>query len=319
MGGLQHSELNAGGKHAAAKHVYAVVTPVRNEVDVLQRTIDSMAEQTEQPRIWLVVDDGSSDGTAQLVEDASSRVPFLRLLRLEESGRDQDRDRLKWAAEAIAFNAGLGTLDLDLIDFVVKLDGDLAFGPEFFASLFLEFDADPSLGIAGGTLYDLIGEKRVLEWVPEAHVRGATKVYRKECFAEIGGIEPVYGWDTLDELRAQMAGWRTRSFASPADHLRPTGSRGGSLRGIARMGRGAYLLGYHPAFLVARSVRLMTARPYIVGGLSLLAGYVGACVERPKRSASAETIAYLRSQQMDRLKGLGDMVELRSLLGRDRQ
>ena len=298
---------------------YAIISPVRNESGRIQRTLESVVGQSEPPVCWVVVDDGSTDDTASAVSEIADRVGYIRLLELDDNNAGKSVDRLMWAAEARAFNVGLCEIDLDTVDYVVKLDGDLAFGPEYFAGLLDEFDRDPQLGIAGGHCYQIRDAERELEWVPDAHVRGATKMYRMRCFADIGGIEPVYGWDTLDEIKAQMAGWRTRSFHPGVDHLKPTGSVGGMLRGWARGGMGAYMLGYHPLFLVVRSARLLTARPYVLGGLAYLAGYLMALVRRTPRVADKATTDYLRRRQMQRLRSLSDMREIRSLLGKEGQ
>lgn len=293
---------------------YAIVTPVRNEARFIARTLESVTGQTEPPCAWIVVDDGSTDATAEIVERYAEQAGYIRLVQLSDNDRGDPSDRLMWAAEAIAFNAGLRQVDLDDIDYVVKLDGDLAFGPTYFSSLMDEFQADETLGMAGGYCYQIQDGKRVLEWNPRSHVRGPTKMYRVECFREIGGIKPVYAWDGLDELQAQMAGWRTQSFHFPVDHLKATGSVGGLAHAAQRMGKGAYLLGYHPLFMLARAGRLSLGKPY-VGGLAFVFGYVRAAAARHPRVADRRTVRYLRMQQMLRLKSMGDLREVRSLLG----
>jgi len=273
--------------------------------------------QTEPPVLWVIVDDGSSDDTASVVREFAARADYLRLVSLQSGDEGSSSDRLRWAAEARAFNVGVTDVDLASVDFVVKLDGDLSFAPDYFAGLLDEFDKDPLLGIAGGHCYEMHDGVRVLEWVPESHVRGATKMYRSAVFQQIGGVPPVYGWDTIDELKAQMAGWHTRSFHPGVDHLKPTGSVGGVLKGRARMGRGAFLLGYHPLFLLARSARLALAPPYAIGGIAFLGGYVTAFLSGAKRVADDETVAYLRRQQMQRLRHAGNAVEVTSLFRKD--
>lgn len=295
---------------------YAIVTPVRNEERYLERTIRSVEAQSEPPAAWIIVDDGSTDATRDIIRRHAETTRFIRPHVLEDDGSKQSQDRLIWAAEAIAFNKGLALLDLDEFDFIVKLDGDLEFGPDYFASVMDEFERVPSLGIAGGYCYQVRDGKRVLEWNPRTHVRGPTKVYRVECFRQIGGIKPVYAWDGLDVLEAQQAGWDTRSLDLVVLHLKPTGSVGGLMHASVRMGRGGYLLGYHPLFVLARSARLALARPYVLGGIGYLTGFMRAAVERPDRVAEPRTIAYLRSKQMERLRAAGDLRELRSLLGR---
>lgn len=295
---------------------YAIVSPVRNEARFIGETLESVTNQTEPPVAWIIVDDGSTNTTADLVERCRARAGFIRLLRVEDNNHGAPVDRLKWAAEARAFNRGLREVDLNSVDYIVKLDGDLRFGPEYFAQLMDEFERGDGLGIAGSHCFEIRNGRRLLEWVPDSHVRGATKMYRVDCFADIGGIEPVYGWDTLDEIKAQMVGWRTRSFHLGLDHLKPTGSVGGLMRGQARMGMGAYLLGYHPLFILARSARMSLSRPYVLSGFAFLGGYLGAAVRRTPRVADAETVRYLRAQQMERLRNVGDLREIRSMFGR---
>ena len=298
----------------APQREYAIVSPVRNEARYIRRTLDSVVSQQEPPAVWVIVDDGSSDDTAAIVTEYAKKNPFIRLMSLTDNGADDSGDRLIWAAEAIAFNTGLLEVDLSTVDFIVKLDGDLSFEQDYFTRLLDEFNKDASLGMAGGYCYQIRDGKRVSEWNPPSHVRGPTKMYRKACFLEIGGIEPVYAWDALDVLRAQMAGWKTRSFDLPVDHLKATGTVGGLLRARVRQGVGAYLLGYDPLFLFARSARLAIAVPYVVGGLAFLAGYLKAAILRPPRIADDATVAYLRKQQRSRLRNIGSATEIRSLL-----
>jgi len=298
---------------------YVIISPVRNEEEFIRRTLQSVVDQTEPPALWLVVDDGSTDGTPSAVREFAQRAPFIELLTVTDNNRGTAKDRLRWAAEAIAFNVGLSHIDSGDYDFIVKLDGDLAFGPDYFASLLDEFDVDDRLGIAGGEFFAVQEGKSSREWNPTTHVRGATKMYRAACFRDIGGIESVYAWDTLDELRAQMAGWRTQTFGYPVEHLRPCASRGGQLRGIARGGLGAYLLGYHPLFVCVRGIRESMMRPYVIRGFAFLAGFLAAAVRRPPRVADQPTIEYLRHQQMRRLRDLGEMKRIRALFGADDQ
>lgn len=306
---------SAGGRR------YAIVSPVRNEGRFIRQTLESVIGQSEPPVSWVIVDDGSTDDTAAIVREFAERADFIHVLSLTDNDAGASIDRLWWAAEALAFNVGLREVDLAAVDYIVKLDGDLRFDADYFERILDEFAKDDALGIAGGYCYVTIKGRRQVEWVPASHVRGPTKVYRVACFSDIGGIEPVYGWDALDEIRAQMAGWQTRSIDLVVDHLKVTGSVNGMLRGQARMGRGAFLLGYHPLFAFARGARQLMTPPVVISGIAFLAGYVSACVRRYPRVADAATIRFLRQQQLGRLRRAGDLRELRSFLrwdeGRD--
>jgi len=297
---------------------YAIVSPVRNEARFIRRTLESVTGQSERPARWVIVDDGSTDETVAIIGEFTASADYIRLLPHAGDDAEKPADRLLWAAEAVAFNAGLREVDLETVQYIVKLDGDLAFGPDYFATLMDEFEKDPSLGMAGGYCYQVDDGVRRKEWNPESHVRGPTKMYRTECFRDVGGIPTVYAWDALDEIKAQMAGWRTRSFPLVVEHLKPTGTVGGLVRARVRQGIGAYLLGYHPLFLLARGARLALARPRVIGGAAFLAGYVQASFQRPERIVDADTVAYLRRQQLRRLRGLRSGGEVTSLLGRDR-
>jgi poly-beta-1,6-N-acetyl-D-glucosamine synthase len=296
---------------------YAIVSPVRNEAKLIRHTLQSVVGQSEPPVIWVIVDDGSTDETASIVAEYASRTGYIRPISNPGDSRGDmgSDDRLLWAAEAIAFNVGLGEVDLDSIDYIVKLDGDLAFGPDYFSSLMDEFEKDPLLGMAGGYCYVMRKGERRIEWNPPSHVRGPTKMYRLACFRDIGGIQPVYAWDGLDVIKAQMAGWRTSSFPFEVDHLKPTGSVGGMLKARVRQGIGAHLLGYHPLFLPVRSATLSMAPPYVLGGFAFIYGYLKASLRGLPRIADAETVAYLRRQQMQRIRGIWNRVEIKSFLG----
>jgi len=283
---------------------YVIVSPVRNEADYIGDTLASVCEQTEKPAVWVVVDDGSTDGTAELVERYAREYPFVSLLCLGERTYGKGGDRLTWGTDAVVFNIGLESLDDLDYDYIVKLDGDLRFAPDYFERLFEEFEADSLLGIAGGRTVEEHGGKLVMDRVPVWHVHGATKVWRRRCFDDVGGVENILSWDTVDIARAHLKGWNTRSYDDPfVMHLRPQGGSGGVFRGRMRLGTGSYLMHYHPLFVAARSVYLGFKRPYLVGAVGYLTGYLQAVALRLDRLDDPAVRAYIRRSQLDRLIG----------------
>jgi glycosyltransferase involved in cell wall biosynthesis len=284
---------------------YAIVTPARDEAAYIEQTLRSVSSQTVPPTVWVIADDGSTDATPELVERYAARHQFIRLVRLGARRYGSGADRLSWGTDAVVFNLGLDTLDPREYDYIIKLDGDLRFGPDYFERLFREFDQDPRLGIAGGHCYEERGGRLVMERVPDWHVRGATKVYRRQCFEDIGGVENLLAWDGVDEARAQLRGWYSRAFADPGIvHLRPQGASGGGiLRGRMRLGIGSYVIRYHPVFVVARACKLAAKRPYVVGGVAYVAGYLKAAWMRPRRLEDPETVEFIRRAQLTRLAG----------------
>jgi len=260
-----------------------LITPARDEAEHLQRTIRAVAAQTQRPDLWLIVDDGSSDSTPEILSRAAKQLPFLRVLRAPQQG-DSNPDRLAIAAEARAFNWALRGLDLDDFTHVGKLDADVELPTEYFERLLERFEREPQLGVAGGALLERGRAGWQLTKVPEYHVRGAMKLYRRECFAAIGGIEERLGWDTIDETYARMAGFRTRSFADlAARHYRPVATRGGVLRGRARHGQCAYILRYGAWWVGLRSLKVACSRPFALSGAAFLYGYVRAAVRGEDR------------------------------------
>lgn len=277
---------------------YVVITPVRNEEATLKFTIESMIQQSIRPIEWMIVNDGSTDNTGIIIEGYARRHEWIRAYHRADRGFRQSGGGV-----VEAFNDGYGALHCSDWDFVVKLDGDLSFGADYFERCFERFDRNPHLGIGGGSIYHIIGRKQYLEPVPRFHVRGATKIYRKACWKAIGGLWIAPGWDTFDEVKANRLGWTTESFVDlRLIHHRLTGSADGLLwGGLVKNGRANYICGYHPLFMLGKCGRRIATRPYIIGAVGLLYGYVSGYLKRIPQVDDPETIAYLRSQQLRRL------------------
>jgi biofilm PGA synthesis N-glycosyltransferase PgaC len=278
---------------------YVVVTPVRDEEAYLPCTIDSMLKQTVRPQEWVIVDDGSKDSTGKIIEEAARQYPWIRAVRRE------DRGFRKWGAGIIeAFYDGFHVLACTDWEFMAKLDGDLSFEPGYFAEMFDKFKENQRLGIGGGFLYHLENRRRTLEQNPIFHVRGGAKIYRRGCWDAIGGLWVGPGSDTIDEVKANMLGWSTQSFLEiQIQHHRWTGAAYGRWGGIVKNGKTDYVSGYHPLFLVAKSVVRLWRRPYVVGSVGLLYGYLSAYLQRTPRVDDPKLIKYLQRQQLAKLRG----------------
>jgi glycosyltransferase involved in cell wall biosynthesis len=261
-----------------------LITPARDEAAHMAGTIRAVAAQTRKPDLWLVIDDGSTDNTAKILDSMAAEVPFMRVLRSPQQKSDPDADRLTLAAEARAFNAALATVDLSEFTHIGKLDADVELSPEYFERLLAHFEADPELGVAGGVLLERTGKEWEPTKIPAYHVRGALKLYSRECFEAIGGIEERLGWDTIDETYARMRGYSTRSQPEiTARHHRPVATRGGALRGRARHGQCAYILRYGVWWVILRSFKVALQRPYGLSGIAFLYGYFRAYLKaQPK-------------------------------------
>jgi glycosyltransferase involved in cell wall biosynthesis len=261
-----------------------LITPARDEAAHLETTIRAMREQTRPPDFWLIVDDGSSDETPRILARAAAELPFLEVLRAPAQERHSSADGLALAAEARAFNTALASLDAAEFTHIGKLDADIELPPDYFEGLLARFAAEPELGVAGGTLLERSGGEWRPTRIPASHVRGAVKLYSRECFEAIGGIEERLGWDTIDETYARMDGFATRSFPDlAARHHRPVATRGGALRGRARHGQCAYILRYGGWWVALRSLKVACSRPYVLSGLAFFYGYARAAARREDR------------------------------------
>ncbi len=278
---------------------YVVITPVRNEAEYIETTICSMTQQTIKAAEWIIVNDGSTDETAEIVARYAAEHPWIKLVDREDRGA---RQRGRGVVEA--FYAGYETITQDY-DVIVKLDGDLSFGPSYFESLLREFAVNPKLGIAGGGVYErLDGENWVLDSSRD-HVRGPTKVYRRACFEAIGGLVLALGWDGIDEWKALSLGWEIQSFRKlKVYHYRVTGAATGSLRSRIEQGYGAHYMGYNPLFIVMRGIRYMFLRPYLIGGIVMVVGYVVAWLRGQEQMPDPSLIRHVRRTQLKQLAGL---------------
>lgn len=278
---------------------YVVITPVRNEAAFIGRTIDSMVAQRHQPAQWVIVDDGSTDATAGLVEAAAQQHPWITLVCRPDRGYRQSGGGV-----VQAFYDGYRALHATDWAFLVKLDGDLSFAPDYFDRCFDHFAEQPSLGVAGGAVCVLDGDAIRIDSPgdPPFHVRGATKIYRRECWTAIEPLVQGPGWDTIDEVRANMRGWQTRTFPDTTllQH-RSTGVNDGTWGNWFKNGLANYITGYHPLFMFAKCARRLFARPRLIAGLALWAGFCSGYLRRQPHVADAESVRYLRKQQLRRL------------------
>lgn len=272
---------------------FLAITPARDEEHLLPGLIASMKAQTCRPTRWIVVDDGSTDRTPELLDRAAAEHPWIVPVHLSA-----DRPRQP-GGEAVIMQV-LTPEARRGFDYIMRLDADLSFGPDFAESLLREFQADPELGIAGATLYEPIGGAWREVRSPSFHTRGATKLYSAACFDAIGGLEAGLGWDTIDEVRAMLRGFRTRSFRHiHARHHRPQGSAAGDVSGYLAKGRTAYYLGYSPLFLLARALRMSVSQPR--GAFLMAAAYLGSYAARRPMVGDRAMIRFVRREQHRRL------------------
>jgi poly-beta-1,6-N-acetyl-D-glucosamine synthase len=297
-----------------------IVSPVRNEAAHIERVVRAVAAQELAPARWVVIDDGSTDGTWEILHRLQPQVPFLEIVSAPEGGPAEGaRDRLARAAEVRNFNLALALAGWEAhtrpggaeseargrYTHLMKLDGDIELPPHYLRVLLERFARDPSLGLAGGVLSEPTpsgGTRRIQ--IPAYHVHGALKCWSRACFAVIGGVQERLGWDTIDETYARMRGYRTRSFPDLVSlHHRPVASADGALRGHARHGECAYIAHYDPLWVTLRSLKVAHRRPLGLSGAAFLYGYARAGARRVERVPDPAYRRFTRRELRGRLLG----------------
>ena len=274
---------------------FAVITPARDEAENLARLAECLAAQTARPAPWVVVDNGSTDGTQQLAQELSRAYDWIRVVSI-----DGESTAVRGAPVIRAFNEGLTELGA-LPDVVVKLDADISFDPDHFERLLAEFAADPKLGIASGSCWELEDGAWKQHFTTRTSARGAARAYRRECLEAVSPLEESMGWDGIDELKANVRGWRTGTVQDlPFRHHRRVGERDGPTRvAWATEGRLSHHMGYRFGYLLFRALYRARRDP---AALAMVWGYTDSVLRRRPRFADAEARDYLREQQ--RLRNL---------------
>jgi glycosyltransferase involved in cell wall biosynthesis len=280
--------------HDLTRARYALITPARNERENLERLAAAVQAQTHRPAYWLVVDDGSTDSTREYVAALAEDDPTIIVLDSPPAG-GQLSDGRRLGRDLLAFQHGVRSLP-EPVDVVVKLDADLSFEPDYFDRLIAEFERDPKLGMAGGACYELQDGEWVRRKVVPTAVWGASRAYRWECLDSVMGLAPCVGWDGIDEIKAQLAGYRTGTVLDlPFLHHRPEGTREAArYHAHILSGTAAWYMGYRPSYLVLRSLyRARSDR----AALGLIWGYLRSAVNRAPRCAEPGVIGVLRERQ----------------------
>lgn len=284
------------------RNCYVLITAARNEERFVERAIVSIARQTVKPLQWVIVDNGSTDRTREVVKRNLPRYPFLRLMALNPSGE-------QFAQKVHAINQAYEELRPLPFAFVGVLDADITVEPRYYEQLLALFAQMPRLGIAGGSIMESSkGSFRARYGNTNDYVAGAVQMFRRQCFEAIGGYVPLpfAHEDTVASEMARMRGWEVMSFPHlQAWHHRRSGSGHGHLfRARFHQGQADYAVGYHPLFEIIKFVRRLNESPWLVGSALRLSGYVWAALRRAQRPVDCQFVAHLRARQMARVTGI---------------
>lgn len=284
------------------KTEYVLISPVHNEEALIELAIQSVIAQTILPQEWVVVDDGSTDGTAQIVRRYQAQYDFITCHRCEAQ-----EGASPYARRALAFLSGYRQLKTSSYRFIGGLDGDISMEPTYYECILREFEENPRLGIASGVYVEKIDDR--LQAVPlgMSHTPGAIQMFRRECYDAIGGYIPQkYGGDdSCADIMARMKGWQTRSFSKyKVIHHRPVGTGDGKSILRAKFGQGLteYAVATHPLFMLAKSFhRTLVEQPRFIAALSRLAGFLYGYWLKEERKIPPEAIRFVRKEQIRRL------------------
>src|SRR5579862_6065428 len=281
---------------------YVLITPARNEEKHIEQLIQSMIAQTALPTKWVIVNDGSTDATASLVGPYLEKHPWIELVNLPAH-----RDRT-FAAKVYAFNAGFEKVKNLEYEVIGNLDSDVTFDADYCEFLLNKFEADLRLGVAG-TIFQEDGYSSATDsFEGQNHVAGGCQLFRRQCFEEIGGYVPnkAGGIDWIAVTTARMKGWTTRSFREKFFfHYRSLGTAERSLLASTfSYGEKDYYLGNHPLWEAFRIAYRALKRPFVLGSIALLSGYLWALVRRIDRAVSDELMRFHRQEQMKKLSGI---------------
>lgn len=281
---------------------FVLLTAAKNEAKYISVTIESVLRQSVLPKAWHIMDDGSTDKTAEIVQRFAQQHNFIHLHTIvSRNGGERN-----FGAQYRAINKAYSLVAAEDFAFVCMLDADIGLEfKDYFRSIIDEFEQDPELGLTGGYIYERSGH--IWKCRPAnspASVAGGVQMFRRACFDEIGGYQAlVYGGeDWLAQVHAQHAGWKVRSLLHlPVHHYRPTSSAGGRLKGIFRMGMRDASFGSHPAFELVKCARRVREAPALISPLIRLSGYFWYGIKHKSPVVPSDVVQTLRKEQIQRV------------------
>ena len=282
---------------------YVLITPARNEAAYISKTIESVINQTVLPEKWVIVNDSSTDQTVEIVSRYVEKYNFIMLVH---AGEDDKRD---FTSKVNAIEVGFAQLRNTDYDFLGILDADVSFESDYYKYILEQFQQNPKLGISGGLIFDVYGGT-YLQWITRLNssVGGPIQMFRRQCYDDMGGLTPHEkgGEDAIAEFVARKNGWEVQTIPSlKVSHYRRVGTFGRNIwQARFLQGERDYVIGYHPLFEIAKCMRRVMERPYFVGSLCWLSGYLGAALRKDKRTVPSDVVRYIRKEQCQLLLNL---------------
>lgn len=278
---------------------YVVLTAARNEEKNIEKTIQSVIYQTIKPVQWIIISDGSTDRTDEIVLSYAKKNNFIKFFRASGEKLHSFGSKVK------AINFAKSQVTVKEYDYIGILDADISFSSDYFKEVITRFDNNPRLGLGGGIIYQVENDRTVKQNIDVNSVAGAVQLFRRRCFEQLGDFLPLQygGEDAAMEIKAKMNSWEVRTF--PELHVMHYGfvgrGAGNLLKGKFNTGIRFYQLGYHPLFQVFRCTYRVIDWPYVIGSVAELCGYFKCLIKKEKIMLPEDTVAFLRKEQMQRL------------------
>lgn len=281
---------------------YVLISAVRNEANYIGNTIQSVIHQSALPKAWIIVSDGSTDRTDEIVLQYAAQNDFISLVRKEANLNGQ----VDFSSKVRAIILGHENLAETKYDFIGILDGDVTFDSYYYENVLRQFAQNSKLGIAGGIILDQYSDHQIRRSPANAnYVSGCIQLFRRQCYEDVGGLHPIKegGEDTIATIIAQMKGWKVEAFEElKVLHHKHSNTMRGRLKGTFREGRMFYAVGSHPAFEILKGIQRVNHKPILLDSLARLLGYFLSFLQGQQRSVSPEFIRFLRQQQRAKLK-----------------
>lgn len=296
---------------------YVLITTARNEEKLISKTIRSVVCQTILPRKWVIISDGSTDDTDEIVQGWAKEHKFIVFMR-----RSDNHGERSFGSKARSFKVGYEYLKPEAFSYIGNLDADVSFDPDYYERVLQHFNTNSRLGVAGGIIHELISGTFVRQRINLNSVAGAVQMFRRDCYEQVGGYVPLRfgGIDSAAEITARMHGWQVQTFPElQVMHHRRVASGGGRMVQTQwRHGLRHYSLGYHPLFEILRNIDRVRDRPYVVAAVLMTAGYLSGIMSGQKRELPNDVVRFLQTEQMDRLRSMCMKTWLRVGAMRDR-
>jgi len=278
---------------------YVIITPAKDEAEYIEKTLSSVVKQTVLPEEWIIVDDNSTDNSAEIVQKYRANYSWIKLLKKDVP----EEKRLGGAKVVRAFNYGFNNISKNNYDVVVKLDADLTLPPDYFEFILNEFKKDEKLGLCGGAIVNETRQGLVREKTASYHVRGAFKAYRLTAFKSMGGLRVTFGWDGIDEFLLLEKGWKLKVLDNLiVIHHRVMGTETGQNKYSFRMGILCYHMGYGFLLTLFRAAkRAISINPLLINGFFVVFGYFAGIFAEDELKLPKSTKKFIRHFQYRRI------------------